>query len=189
MAEKAIPAPIETTGFALLNEPMAARIADLIRCHATFGYRRLWVLLRFREGIRPTAKTVYRICMLKGWFACQRATTPRPRAQGRRSQAVRSNPRWATEVTHVPGARDGWAHLAAVIDGHDRKLIGHEFALRGRAKEAERALEKACLDWDGSLRPTGTHAGHPLRQWPDLSEPAFWAVCRDHRFAQEFITP
>src|SRR5215813_5837919 len=152
MAEKAIPAPIETIGFALLNKPLAAQIADLIRCHATFGYRRLWVLLRFREGIRPTAKTVYRICMLKGWFACQRATTPRPRAQGRRSQAVRSNPRWATEVTHVPGARDGWAHLAAVIDGHGLEFIGHEFALRGRAGETKRALEEAYLERFGTLR-------------------------------------
>jgi len=111
--------------------------------------------------------------MLKGWFVHQGATTPGPRVQGRRSQTVRSNPRWATDVVHVSRGQDGWAHLAAVIDGHDRELIGHEFALPGRAKEAERALEKAYLDWFGTLRPTGTHAGHPLRQWPDLSEPAF----------------
>jgi hypothetical protein len=34
----------------------------------TFGYRRLWALLRFREGQRITSKTVYRICTLKGWL-------------------------------------------------------------------------------------------------------------------------
>jgi hypothetical protein len=51
-----------------INEPLAARIADLIRRHPTFGYRRLWALLRFREGTRITPKPVYRICRLKGWF-------------------------------------------------------------------------------------------------------------------------
>ena len=52
--------------------------------------------------------------------------------------------------------QDGWAHLAAVIDCHDRELVGHEFAQRGRAREAERALEEACIDRFGTLRPEGT---------------------------------
>jgi hypothetical protein len=33
--------------------------------------------------------------------------------------------------------------------------VGYEFARRGRAKEAERALEEACLARFGTLRPTG----------------------------------
>jgi len=37
------------------------------------------------------------------------------------------------DVTHVP-----CGHLAAVIDCHYRELVGFEFALRGRAREAER---------------------------------------------------
>ncbi len=49
------------------------------------------------------------------------------------------------DVTHIPCGHDGWAHLAAVIDCHDREVIGYEFALRSRAKEAERAVEAACL--------------------------------------------
>ena len=50
---------------------------------------------------------------------------------------------------------DGWGHLSAVIDCHDREVPGYEFALRGRAKEAERALEQACLARFGTLRPDG----------------------------------
>ena len=92
-----------------------------------------------------TPKTVYRLCELQGWFVHQRTATPRPRVRGRRSQAARSNERWATDVTHVPCGTDGWAHLAAVIDCHDREVIGYEFALRGRAREAESALEEAGL--------------------------------------------
>ena len=33
----------------------------------------------------------------------------------------------------------------AVIDWHDREIMGYEFSPRGRAKEAQRALENAWL--------------------------------------------
>ena len=86
----------------------------------------------------------------------QRVATPRPRVQGRRSRAQRSDERWAMDLTHVSCGADGWGHLTAVIDCHDREVPGFEFALRGRAKEAERALEEACLARFGTLRPQGS---------------------------------
>ena len=92
---------------------------------------------------------------LKGWFVNQRVVTPRPRVQGLKSRAQRSNERWAMDLTHVPCGADGWGHLTAVIDCNDREITGFEFALLGRAKEAERALEEACLARFGTLRPTG----------------------------------
>ena len=72
-----------------------------------------------------------------------RCVTPRPRVKAKRSRAAGSDQRWATDVTHVNCGADGWGHLAAVIDCHDRELIGWEFALRGRAKEAEKAEDLA----------------------------------------------
>ena len=65
-----------------LDEMLAARLQRLIELHPTFGYRRLWALLRFSEGIDVNRKTVYRMPRLKGWFVNQRAVTPRPRVQG-----------------------------------------------------------------------------------------------------------
>jgi hypothetical protein len=47
------------------------------------------------------------------------------------------------DVRHVPCGADCWGHLTAVIDCHDREVTGYEFAFRGRAKEAERAVEEA----------------------------------------------
>jgi putative transposase len=139
-----------------LDEVLVERIQRLIALHPTFGYRRLWVLLRFGEAIRVNRKAVYRVLRLKRWFVHQRVTTPRPRVQGRRSRAQRSNERWAMDLTHVPCGGDGWGHLTAVIDCHDPEVPGFELALRGRAKEAERALEEACLARFGSLRPEGS---------------------------------
>jgi len=173
----------------VVDEVLAARLHRLIVAHPTFGYRRLWALLRFREGLRINRKAVYRVLAVKGWFVHQRWTTPRPRVQGKRSRAARSNERWAMDMTHVDCGADGWAHLAVVIDCHDREIVGHEFARRGRAKEAERALEEACIDRFGTLRPNG--ATPVLRSDNGLifQSRRFRAACRDYRLRQEFITP
>ena len=164
------------------------RLRQLIQQHPTFGYRRLWVLLRFQEGRVINRKAVYRVLKQKRWFVHQRISTPRPRVRGWVSRASRSNERWAMDVTHIPCGQDGWAHLAAVIDCHDREVIGYEFALRSRAKEAERAVEAACLQRFGTLRPVGAPV---LRSDNGLifQSRRFRQACRDYRLQQEFITP
>jgi len=80
---------------------LTTRIEELIRKHPAFGYRRLWAILRFRDGLLVNRMTVYRILKVKGWFCHERRQTPRPRVRGLRSRAERSNQRWAMDVTHV----------------------------------------------------------------------------------------
>src|SRR4029077_18655662 len=128
-----------------LDEVLAERIQRLIELYPTFGYRRLWAMLRFVEGIRVNRKAVYRLLLIKGWFVHQRSLTPRPRVQGRRSSARRSNERWAMDVTHVSCGADGWGHLTAVIDCHDREVTGYEFGFRGRAGGGEAGLQEGCF--------------------------------------------
>ncbi|MCA9467759.1 MAG: integrase core domain-containing protein [Nitrospira sp.] len=76
-----------------------------------------------------------------------------------------------------------------VIDDHDREIMGYEFALRGRAKEAERALETACLARVGTLQPIG--ATPRLRSDKGLIFHCrrYCQACRDYRLQQEFMTP
>ena len=138
-----------------LDPTLVERIGALIARYPTYGYRKLWALLRFTAGLLVNAKAVYRILKAKRWFVHQRTVTPRPRVQGRRSIAAASNRRWAMDLTHIYCGADGWGHLAAIIDCCDREIVGWEFSLRGRAREAERALEEACLYRFGTLRPEG----------------------------------
>lgn len=176
-------------GHPTIDEDLAELIKRLINKHPTYGYRMLWALLRNTYGVRVNRKKVYRILKVKNWFVHQRQKTPRPRAQRLRSVASRSNERWAMDVTHVPCGRDGWAHLVGVIDCHDRELVGWEFALRGRAREAERALEAACIKRFGVVRiATG---GPTIRSDNGLifQSKRFRAACRFYRLSQEFITP
>ena len=93
------------------------------------------------------------------------------------------------DVTHILCGRDGWGHLAAVIDCHDRELIGFEFALRGRAREAERALEAACIARFGTLRPEGPTPVVRSDNGLIFQSRRFRAACRDYRLEQEFVTP
>jgi putative transposase len=168
---------------------LTARLHELLTQHPTFGYRRLWALLRYRDGLPVNRKVVYRILKLKGWLVHQRPCTPRPRVRGWRSQTAASDQRWAMDVTHIPCGADGWAHLTAVIDCHDREVIGHEFALRGRANEAERALEAACVQRVGTLRPQGPVPIVRSDNGLIFQSRRFRAACRDYRLPQEFITP
>jgi len=171
------------------DELLLARIARLIEQHPTFGYRRIWALLHFREKLPINRKTVYSVLRRQQWFVHQRRTTPRPRVKRWRSQTEQSDHRWAMDVTHIPCGGDGWAHLAAVIDCHDREVVGWEFALRGRAKEAERALEEACIARFGTLRPQGSTPVIRSDNGLIFQSRRFRRACRDYRLRQEFTTP
>ena len=172
-----------------LDDVMVERVRRIIHEYPSFGYRRVWAILRHREGVVANKKAIYRIMKAKKWLVHQRKSTPRPRVQGRRSWTKKSNQRWAMDVTHVSCGYDGWAHLTAIIDCHDREIVGYEFALRGRAKEAERAVEAACLRRFGTLRPKGKTP--VLRSDNGLIFQArrFRKACKFYRLSQEFITP
>ena len=133
--------------------------------------------------------SVYRVLKVKGWFVNQRNKTPRPRAKGWKSQAQHSNDRWAMDVTHINCGADGWAHLAAVIDCHDREVTGFEFAQQSRAKEAERALEEACLNRFGTLRPREKSATLRIDNGLIFQSRRFRGAAQQYGMKLEFITP
>jgi putative transposase len=170
-------------------EELESTLQLLIREHPTYGYRRQWALLRYRLGITVNSKRIYRILGAKGWLVHQRVVTPRPLVKASASRTTKSDRRWAMDITHVDCGRDGRARLVGVIDCHDRELLGWEFALRGRAKEAERAIEEACIARFGSLRPVGATPVVRGDNGLIFQSRRFRAACRDYRVSQEFITP
>jgi putative transposase len=172
-----------------LDEVLVERVRRVIKRFPTYGYRKIWAILRFREGIRVNRKSVYRVLAEKGWFVHQRRHTPRPRVKVDRSRATASNTRWAMDVTHIDCGRDGWGHLVAVIDCHDRSIVGYEFALRSRAREAERAREEACIARFGTLRPEGSTPVIRSDNGLIFQSRRFREACRHYRLRQEYITP
>lgn len=190
-------APEQSAGIPA-GQTVVARIKALAKEHPTFGpgqnefcpNRRLWALLRFGEKIAINIKRVHRVVKGLGLQVKVRETTPRPRVQEKVSQVNESNKRWATDITHVYCGKDGWGHLAAVVDCCDREIAGFEFALRGRAKEVERALEAACLSRFGTVRPCAEDA--PILRSDNglvFTSKRFKQACAFYRLEQEFITP
>ena len=171
------------------DELLVARIKLLIEAFPTHGYWRICALLRKREKLTINRKKVYRLMRAQRWMVTQRQASPKPRVQTSRSRTERSNERWAMDISHVYCGRDGWGHLVAVIDCHDREMVGWEFALRGRAQEAERALEMACLARFGTLRPTGETPVLRSDNGLVFLSRRFREACTFYRLDQEYITP
>ena len=69
------------------------------------------------------------------------------------------------------------------------RLALQNSAIQQRAKEAERALENACLARFGTLRPTGDTPTVRSDNGLIFRSRRFRAACRDYRLRQEFITP
>ncbi len=183
------PAAPATTADADADAEVLGRIKELIEQHPTYGYRRIWARLRFGDDRRINRKKVYRLMKAQGWLIYQRPSAPKPRVQRKKSVATRANARWAVDATHIDCGADGWGHLVAVIDCWDREIVGWEFALRGRANEAERALEMACLARFGTLRPLGEVPIIRSDNGLIFQSRRFREACRFYRVAQEFITP
>lgn len=91
-------------------------------------------------------------------------------------------------MTHIQCGEDGWGHLVAVIDCCDRSIIGYEFALRGRSREAERAIENAFFS---RINAIGDKAKPVIRSDNGLifQSHKFRETCKTYGLSQEFITP
>ena len=179
----------ERTGTVEKAPMIRDEIRQLILQHATFGYRRIWAIMKFKKGFQINQKRVYRILRENKWLCHQRRKNPRPRVQGRKSTCESLNTRWALDVTHFPCGRDGLAHLIAVIDCCNREIVGYEMSIRSRANEAVRALEEACIKRFGTLRPAGATPVIRSDNGLIFQSRRFREACRFYRLGQEFITP
>jgi putative transposase len=135
-----------------VDEELAARIRRILDEHETFGYRRVWANLRFKEYELVNIKKVHRIMKIKGW-QCRLWHHPGrkgPRITDRRSAVEKPDQLWSTDLTKIYTGVDGWCPLIAVIDNGSREIVGFRFARRGRALEATDALDQAVIGRYGS---------------------------------------
>lgn len=168
---------------------LATRIHGLIQAHPTFGVRRVWAWLHFRDGLSVNRKKIHRLMRLHRWTCRQRPAGRRPRVPGSRSIAARPDERWATDIALVDCGADGWCSFIPVLDCCTREVLGWELDHSARAKTAERALENALLARFGALR--GAPKGLRLRHDNGLvfGSRLYRATVADYGLTQEWITP
>jgi len=148
----------------LIDEALSLRIRAILDREETFGYRRVWATLRFKEGVKVNIKKVHRIMIIKGW-QCRLWNRPGrkgPQVARKRSAVDRPDILWSTDLTKIYCGRDGWCPLIPVLDNGSREVAGYCFNRRGRALEATDALDQAVMARYGSREavPEGLKLRH-----------------------------
>ena len=170
-----------------LNKNLVKELQKIIQENPTYGLRQLTAVLRKRLKKSVNRKAVHRIIKTNGWQVRKKRTGFKKRAQGMRSRSERSNERWAIDATSIFCGEDGWCPLTAIIDCHDRSIVGWRLSSSGVSKHAASALEEALIARKDELPSKGLL----LRSDNGLifgSRP-FVRVAKEYGIDQEYITP
>ncbi len=166
-----------------VKEELVEPIKAMIEEHPSFGYRTVAHLLGMNKN------TVQRIFQLKGWQVRKRAVGFRPRIQALPSVSKAPDERWATDLCRIWAGKDGWAHLALVIDCYSRELLGWHLSRSGKSKTAESALEQALIARNGCLgkvkKPFLLRSDNGLV----FTSRSYTGLVKSYGLQQEFITP
>ena len=125
----------------------------------TYGYRRIWAVLRRQRGVFVNRKRVRRILKAEG---LQREVHfPRPRLPANGSQAAEHpNERWFSDITYLETTDYGLVGLTVVEDTCTREVLAWSLLPSCGAVEVFQVLEKAVLN---RFPVTGRATGVSLR--------------------------
>ena len=182
--------PNEAEAAPSLAQQVLEKTRELVRTYPTWGYRRIWAWLRFREQLPVNKKRIERLMRAQGWQVRKRIETPRPRVTSSVSACERLNERWAVDMTSSWSEDDGWIGITTVIDCCSREVVGLRVSKNGRAVEATSALEDACLACFGLVYPKGEE--RPVLRSDNgkvFTSKHFTGRCKQYGLSQEFITP
>lgn len=110
--------------------------------HRTFGYRRIWALLR-REGLQINLKTARRIMKALGLSRPKFCYKPRRPKRVEKMRPQRPNQGWQIDMTSFPLSDLTPLYLVTVTDCCTRELVGWTLDRRCRAGEWTSAVRMA----------------------------------------------
>ena len=149
------------------------------------------MILGLQQGLAADGECISLVKLCQ-WFGVPRRTvyySPCKAALRLQAQLVAPNERWATDLCRVWAGKDGWAHLALVIDCYTRELLGWHLSRSGKSKTAEAALEQALIARYGCLG----RVAQPFLLRSDnglvFTSRSYTALVKSYGLQQEFITP
>ena len=120
------------------------RVRRVALAHPSFGYRRVWSVLRCQEGMFINRKRVRRILKEEGLQ--KEVHFPRPRLPETGGlSALEPNRRWYADLTYVDTTDLGPVPLMVVMDACTREVVGHELLRSCGAAEALTVVDRAVL--------------------------------------------
>ena len=142
------------------DEPRArGHVRRVALAHPSFGYRRVWSVLRCPEGRFINRKRVRRILKEEGLQ--EEVHFPRPRLpETGNLSALEPNQRWYADLTYVDTTDLGPVPLMVVMDACTREGVGHALLRSWGGAEALSVVERAVL---ARFPRTGRAPGRTLK--------------------------
>ena len=122
-------------------------IRTIVKQFPYYGYRKVAAILQHRERLAINRKRVYRIMkehqlLMPASFSHKKLFRGIPFSY--KLEAERSNQLWGIDMTYIWCGNDGWGYLHAVIDHHDKTILGYHFSRSCKAIGAVMALGEAA---------------------------------------------
>ena len=126
------------------NLALLERIKELKSLHPFFGYRKIWAVLKFRDGLNLNKKKVYRLMkifdlLIKPNLLLRANRTPwkdKPRPD-------RLNEWWGIDMTKIRLKHLGWVYITIVIDWCSKKLVGYSIDTKSKSEDWLMAVDMA----------------------------------------------
>ena len=129
---------------AVSPESWSEAARKLCERHMTYGYRRIWVLLR-NEGY-CVGRHKLRIWMRKSGFSQSPAIEDTGRTVGERpAEPNAPNLGWQIDATKIYTKADGWVWQTSILDIYDRRIVSY---LVRKTCTSEDAMDAVCLALD-----------------------------------------
>ena len=117
--------------------------------HRTYGSPRVWAEL-LAKGWRVSRKRVARLMRLAGIFAIRKQgykpkrksaapTSAAPNILQQDFSATGTNQKWLADIVYIT-TKEGWLHLAVVMDAYSRRIVGWSMNRRANSQLAQKAL-------------------------------------------------
>ena len=118
----------------------------------TYGSPRIWAEL-FATGWRVSRKRVARLMRLAGIYAIRKqgyrrrqkssaSTSAAPNILQQDFSATGINQKWLADIAYI-ATKEGWLHLAVVMDAFSRRIVGWSMKRRADSQLAQNALQMA----------------------------------------------
>ena len=135
-----------------LDPSIKERIRYIASERPTYGYRRVWAILR-NQGTRVNRKTVRKV--LKD----NKLNLPASKHRGRTNTRNLFHPRepdqlWQTDITYIP-TESGMTYLMCIKDCFTKEWQGYHYSRSCMARDAIRSVENAVLMAFNGSAPAG----------------------------------
>ena len=121
-----------------ISPHVVQRIKDISHERVTYGYRRIWALLR-NEGINLNQKTVLKI-MKNENISLEPHMHRNRRGWGKLYHLNGPDELWETDLTYIPTLSDGMTYLFNIKDCFTKQWVGYFYSRTCNRKRAKGTL-------------------------------------------------